>query len=99
MKCLLTYLFFVFSLGFIINLTNINLSHALFEKGICASNTYGSQIKVKYSYSGKCKDLGAFFISKNDVEDWGTNSKETVAQKLTGKISEYFSDNQENEVV
>ena len=35
------------------------------------------------------------FISKNDVEDWGTNSKETVAQKLTDKISEYFSDNQE----
>ena len=40
-----------------------------------------------------------FFISKNNVEDWGTNSKETVAQKLTDKISEYFSDNQENEVV
>ena len=40
-----------------------------------------------------------FFVSKNDVEDWGTNSKETVAQKLTDKISEYFSHNQEKEVV
>ncbi|MDC3014078.1 hypothetical protein OA085_01120 [Alphaproteobacteria bacterium] len=40
-----------------------------------------------------------FFVSKDNVEEWGTNSKETVAQKLTNKISEYFSDNQEKEVV
>ena len=44
-------------------------------------------------------NMPVFFVSKNNVENWGTNSKETVAKKLTDKISEYFSDNQENEVV
>ena len=103
MKRLLAYLFIVLSLGFIINLTNINLSHALFEKGICASNTYGSQIKVKYSYSGKCKDYGALFISKNDYPSYqgkkysgfdgsGANKKNGARISISSMMSRYKSD-------
>ena len=35
-------------------------------------------------------NMRVFFVSKNEVEDWGTNTKEMIAQKLTDKISEYF---------
>ena len=109
MKRLLTYLFFVFSLGFIINLTNINLSHALFEKGICASNTYGSQIKVKYSYSGKCKDNGALFISKNDYPSYqgkkysgfdgsGANKSHGTSRSISSMMNSYKSDEVINKV-
>ena len=60
------------------------LANSVFQSGVSVFNSDNNEV---------------FFVSKNNVEDWGTNSKETVAQKLTDKISEYFSDNQEKEVV
>ena len=60
------------------------LANSIFQSGVSVFNSDNNEI---------------FFVSKNDLEVWGTNSKETVAQKLTDKISEYFSDNQENEVL
>ena len=60
------------------------LANSVFQSGVSVFNSDNNEV---------------FFVSRNDVEDWGTNSKETVAQKLTDKISEYFSDNQEKEGV
>ena len=60
------------------------LANSVFQSGVSVFNSDNNEV---------------FFVSKNDVEDWGTNSKEMIAQKLTDKISEYFSDNQEKEVV
>ena len=60
------------------------MANSVFQSGVSVFNSDNNEV---------------FFVSRNDVEDWGTNSKETVAQKLTDKISEYFSDNQEKEGV
>ena len=60
------------------------LANSVFQCGVSVFNSDNNEV---------------FFVSKNNVENWGTNSKETVAKKLTDKISEYFSDNQKNEVV
>ena len=60
------------------------LANSVFQSGVSVFNSDNNEV---------------FFVSKNNMEEWGTNSKETVAQKLTDKISEYFSDNQEKEVV
>ena len=60
------------------------LANLVFQSGVSVFNSDNNEV---------------VFVSKNNVEDWGVNSKETVAQKLTDKISEYFSDDQAKEVV